>query len=270
MMFASFGFTEFEKKDKKEACPVLEQLLCHIAKTGQPVWVSSRTGSERSDDGKHPAKITTFLPRFRLPWSQFKAYFMFKLEKVMDGFCASAPQQGGPQNPNVDYVPYEQMKGRILKIVDDFHGWVKVPTSADCTGVESVAHACIFLGPLFPEFHSPYSVCANSSQTQSETTRESTSFSWAWRRWARLSVSIFSVFWQHTGMFRDGFHFYAECDGGQLHLLHIRVRPFKIYHFCWAVFEPFKASLQWFIPSHLQNQTLCVSCSFKGKIGPPV
>lgn len=40
----------------------------------------------------------------------------------MDGFCASAPQQRGQQNPNVDYVPYEQMKGRILKIVDDFHG----------------------------------------------------------------------------------------------------------------------------------------------------
>ncbi|XP_003963541.3 serine/threonine-protein phosphatase 4 regulatory subunit 2-B-like [Takifugu rubripes] len=88
------AFQEFENKDKKEACPVLEQFLCHIAKTGQPV----------------------------LPWSQFKTYFMFKLEKVMDGFCASAPQQRGQQNPNVDYVPYEQMKGRILKIVDDFHG----------------------------------------------------------------------------------------------------------------------------------------------------
>lgn len=33
------GFTEFEKKDKKDTCPVLEQFLCHIAKTGQPVWV---------------------------------------------------------------------------------------------------------------------------------------------------------------------------------------------------------------------------------------
>lgn len=55
---------------------------------------------------------------------------MFKLEKVMDGFCASAPQQRGQHNPNVDYVPYEQMKERILKIVDDFHGWVKV---AACT-----------------------------------------------------------------------------------------------------------------------------------------
>ncbi|TNM86817.1 hypothetical protein fugu_007047 [Takifugu bimaculatus] len=31
------AFQEFENKDKKEACPVLEQFLCHIAKTGQPV-----------------------------------------------------------------------------------------------------------------------------------------------------------------------------------------------------------------------------------------
>lgn len=69
---------------------------------------------------------------------------MFKLEKVMDGFCASAPQQRGQQNPNVDYVPYEQMKGRILKIVDDFHGWVKASTSTDYKGLQSVAHICIF------------------------------------------------------------------------------------------------------------------------------
>lgn len=129
----------------------------------------------------------TFLPRFRLPWSQFKTYFMFKLERVMDGFCASAPQQRGQQNPNVDYVPYEQMKGRILKIVDDFHGWVKASTSTDYKGLESVAHICIFLDH-FSEFHSLFSVFANSSQTRSETTRELTSFSWAWRRWAPPSV----------------------------------------------------------------------------------
>lgn len=56
---------------------------------------------------------------------------MFKLEEVMDGFRASAPQERGQHNPNVDYVPFEQMKQRILKIVDDFHGWVKVLTSMD-------------------------------------------------------------------------------------------------------------------------------------------
>ncbi|KAM9350771.1 serine/threonine-protein phosphatase 4 regulatory subunit 2-A-like [Symphorus nematophorus] len=57
-----------------------------------------------------------------IPWSQFKTYFMFKLEKVMDDFHASTPEQRGPHNPNVDYVPFEEMKMRILKIVDGYNG----------------------------------------------------------------------------------------------------------------------------------------------------
>ncbi|XP_034552350.1 serine/threonine-protein phosphatase 4 regulatory subunit 2-A-like isoform X2 [Notolabrus celidotus] len=84
---------DYEKKGK-ETCPVLEQFLCHVAKTGQPM----------------------------IPWTQFKAYFMFKLEKVMDDFHASTPEQRGPHNPNVDYVPFEDMKQRILKIVDGYNG----------------------------------------------------------------------------------------------------------------------------------------------------
>nr|XP_046251667.1 serine/threonine-protein phosphatase 4 regulatory subunit 2-A-like isoform X2 [Scatophagus argus] len=88
------AFQDFEKKGKKETCPLLEQFLCHVAKTGQPV----------------------------IPWSHFKTYFMFKLEKVMDDFHASAPQQRGQHNPNVDYVPFEEMKKRILKIVDGYNG----------------------------------------------------------------------------------------------------------------------------------------------------
>ncbi|KAM6981614.1 serine/threonine-protein phosphatase 4 regulatory subunit 2-like [Tautogolabrus adspersus] len=88
------AFQDYEKKGKKETCPVLEQFLCHIAKTGQPM----------------------------IPWSQFKTYFMFKLEKVMEDFHASTPEQRGPHNPNVDYVPFEDMKKRILKIVDGYHG----------------------------------------------------------------------------------------------------------------------------------------------------
>ncbi|CAJ1084757.1 serine/threonine-protein phosphatase 4 regulatory subunit 2-like isoform X1 [Xyrichtys novacula] len=85
---------DYEKKGKKETCPVLEQFLCHVAKTGQPM----------------------------IPWSQFKAYFMFKLEKVMDDFHASTPEQRGPHNPNVEYVPFEDMKKRIMKIVDGYNG----------------------------------------------------------------------------------------------------------------------------------------------------
>ncbi|KAM3618110.1 uncharacterized protein V6R79_015735 [Siganus canaliculatus] len=85
---------DFDKKVKKETCPVLEQFLCHVAKTGQPL----------------------------IPWSQFKTYFMFKLEKVMDDFHASTPEDRGQHNPNIDFVPFEQMKKRILKIVDGYNG----------------------------------------------------------------------------------------------------------------------------------------------------
>lgn len=88
------AFQDFEKKGKKETCPLLEQFLCHIAKTGQPM----------------------------IPWSQFKTYFMFKLEKVMDDFHAATPEQRGPHNPNVEFVPFEEMKTRILKIVDGYNG----------------------------------------------------------------------------------------------------------------------------------------------------
>ncbi|KAG7520957.1 serine serine/threonine-protein phosphatase 4 regulatory subunit 2-like [Solea senegalensis] len=88
------AFQDFDKKGKKETCPVLEQFLCHVAKTGQPL----------------------------ISWSQFKSYFMFKLEKVMDDFHTSMPEQRGPNNPNVEYIPFEEMKTRILKIVDGYNG----------------------------------------------------------------------------------------------------------------------------------------------------
>ncbi|XP_072223738.1 serine/threonine-protein phosphatase 4 regulatory subunit 2-A-like isoform X2 [Leuresthes tenuis] len=88
------AFQDFEKKGKKDICPVLEHFLCHVAKTGQPM----------------------------IPWSQFKTYFMFKLEKVMDDFHDSMPEQRELHNPNVEYVPFEEIKKRILKIVDGYNG----------------------------------------------------------------------------------------------------------------------------------------------------
>ncbi|GAA6093058.1 serine/threonine-protein phosphatase 4 regulatory subunit 2-A isoform X1 [Tachysurus ichikawai] len=89
------AFRDFEKKGKKEACPILDQFLCHIAKTGETM----------------------------IHWSQFKSYFLYKLEKVMDDFNASSPEQrGGPANPNVEYIPFKEMKERILKIVDGYNG----------------------------------------------------------------------------------------------------------------------------------------------------
>lgn len=61
---------------------------------------------------------------FRIQWSQFKGYFIFKLEKVMDDFRTSAPEPRGPPNPNVEYIPFDEMKERILKIVTGFNGYV--------------------------------------------------------------------------------------------------------------------------------------------------
>lgn len=85
---------DFEKKGKKEVSPPLDQFLCHVAKTGETI----------------------------VQWSQFKSYFLFKLEKVMDDFRASAPEQRGPANSNVESIPFEDMKERILKIVNGYNG----------------------------------------------------------------------------------------------------------------------------------------------------
>ncbi|XP_007541042.1 serine/threonine-protein phosphatase 4 regulatory subunit 2-B [Poecilia formosa] len=85
---------DFDKKAKKEPTPLLEQFLCHVAKTGQTI----------------------------VPWSQFKSYFLFKLEKVMDDFRASAPEQRASANSNVESVSFEDMKERILKIVKGYNG----------------------------------------------------------------------------------------------------------------------------------------------------
>ncbi|KAM7005648.1 serine/threonine-protein phosphatase 4 regulatory subunit 2-B [Tautogolabrus adspersus] len=84
---------DFDKK-AKEASPLLEQFLCHIARTGETM----------------------------VQWSQFKSYFLFKLENVMDDFRASAPEQRAPANSNVEAIPYEDMKERILKIVKGYNG----------------------------------------------------------------------------------------------------------------------------------------------------
>uniref|UniRef100_A0A8C3AK93 Protein phosphatase 4, regulatory subunit 2b n=1 Tax=Cyclopterus lumpus TaxID=8103 RepID=A0A8C3AK93_CYCLU len=85
---------DFEKKAKSESSPLLEQFLCHIAKTGETM----------------------------VQWSQFKNYFLFKLEMVMDDFSSSAPEQRGLANPNVESIPFEDMKERILKIVKGYNG----------------------------------------------------------------------------------------------------------------------------------------------------
>lgn len=138
--FIHVSFTDFEKKVKKETSPALEQFLCHVAKTGQAMWVVTAKAHtlKRSQvfcifvknvfqDFKIILLCFTYRFAFpilssRIPWSQFKTYFMFKLEKIMDDFQASTPEQRGLHNPNVEYVPFEEMKKRILKIVDGYNG----------------------------------------------------------------------------------------------------------------------------------------------------
>ncbi|XP_041080895.1 serine/threonine-protein phosphatase 4 regulatory subunit 2-like isoform X1 [Polyodon spathula] len=116
---------DFEKEGKKEACPVLDQFLCHVAKTGETIC--SRTDEERGTCPEQACSHTSeekgiCSEQAWIQWSQFKSYFLFKLEKVMDDFRASAPEQRGPANPNVEYIPFEKMKERILKIVDGYNG----------------------------------------------------------------------------------------------------------------------------------------------------
>lgn len=41
----------------------------------------------------------------------------------MDDFRTSAPEPRGPPNPNVEYIPFDEMKERILKIVTGFNGY---------------------------------------------------------------------------------------------------------------------------------------------------
>ncbi|KAM8830911.1 serine/threonine-protein phosphatase 4 regulatory subunit 2-like isoform 1-T1 [Synchiropus picturatus] len=85
---------EFQKKSERETCPVLEQFICHIAKTGQTL----------------------------IPWLHFKAYFMFRLEKVMDDFHASSLKPEVQDNPNMEHVSFAEMKRRILNMVEGYSG----------------------------------------------------------------------------------------------------------------------------------------------------
>uniref|UniRef100_UPI00358EA551 serine/threonine-protein phosphatase 4 regulatory subunit 2 isoform X2 n=1 Tax=Myxine glutinosa TaxID=7769 RepID=UPI00358EA551 len=88
------ALAEFEKRPTKEVTPPLEQFLQHIAKTGETMY--------------------------GLPWSQLKSFFLYTMEKVMDDFSESSPEFRGPPSRNVEYVPYDEMKERLLKIVDGF------------------------------------------------------------------------------------------------------------------------------------------------------
>ena len=85
-----------------ETCPVLEQFLCHVAKTGQPLWVTTHWLSLTQISLLNLFLVqdvfqdllffcvadtqTCISYTFQDPVVPVKQYFMFKLEKVMDDF----------------------------------------------------------------------------------------------------------------------------------------------------------------------------------------
>lgn len=86
---------------------------------------------------------------------------MFKLEKVMDDFRASTPEHRGPHNPNVEYVPFEEMKMRILKIVDGYNGWVKLIISRFADRKQILPHIPIYKkqNNVAGQLHVPVNAC---------------------------------------------------------------------------------------------------------------
>lgn len=52
----------------------------------------------------------------------------------MDDFRTSAPEPRGPPNPNVEYIPFDEMKERILKIVTGFNGYALNSLSVGVSG----------------------------------------------------------------------------------------------------------------------------------------
>ncbi|XP_035675700.1 serine/threonine-protein phosphatase 4 regulatory subunit 2-B-like isoform X1 [Branchiostoma floridae] len=83
---------DFEKR--KELTPELEQYLRHIAKTGETIY----------------------------PWNRLKPVFLLKLEKVMQEFNEEAPKVDGPPTPNVENLSYEEMRERVVSIIESFTG----------------------------------------------------------------------------------------------------------------------------------------------------
>uniref|UniRef100_A0A670JHV9 Glucoside xylosyltransferase 2 n=1 Tax=Podarcis muralis TaxID=64176 RepID=A0A670JHV9_PODMU len=101
-----------EREEEEEAAAAAAAAQAQVSK--REPRLHRKTGRRGAARGK--------FANVRIQWSQFKGYFIFKLEKVMDDFRTSAPEPRGPPNPNVEYIPFEEMKERILKIVTGFNG----------------------------------------------------------------------------------------------------------------------------------------------------
>lgn len=72
-LFFVWTFIDFEKKGKKDTCPVLEQFLCHVAKTGQLMWVDHIDQTEIKLK-HHKYSQTSFLIKL-CPFEHYTYYF---------------------------------------------------------------------------------------------------------------------------------------------------------------------------------------------------
>ncbi|XP_067684875.1 serine/threonine-protein phosphatase 4 regulatory subunit 2-B-like [Haliotis asinina] len=88
------ALNDFEKKPSKNIPPLLEQFLSEVAKTGETLF----------------------------PWPRLKPLLVSKLDQVMTEFHQEIPVDHFPPNTNMEQVKFDDMRDRIIKAVERFHG----------------------------------------------------------------------------------------------------------------------------------------------------
>ncbi|ESO89892.1 hypothetical protein LOTGIDRAFT_234024 [Lottia gigantea] len=85
---------DFQKKLPKEFPPLLNEYLCHVAKTGQTLF----------------------------PWERLKTFLRAKLDDVMVKYNADLPSDHLVNSPNVENAKFAEMRDRILVAFEKFSG----------------------------------------------------------------------------------------------------------------------------------------------------
>ncbi|XP_022101242.1 serine/threonine-protein phosphatase 4 regulatory subunit 2-A-like isoform X2 [Acanthaster planci] len=92
-MFTGSHEHSFERKPSREIPSELEQLLCRIARNGEPLF----------------------------PWSKLKPLVVTKLENVIQEYIQSNPCEEVPVLPNVENVKFDDMRERLLRALHAFN-----------------------------------------------------------------------------------------------------------------------------------------------------